>query len=157
MILETGKIVSIEPEGVWVETIQRSVCGTCKAEKGCGQSLMAKWGAQASYIWVLLEGRNSNDYHIGDEIQIGIPEDVVVKASMLAYVMPLVLMLLMTIAAHLLFNHEALTALGALLGLVLGGFILRWHSQRSRYDPRLQPILVDERKPLMFFEPANQH
>lgn len=157
MILETGKIVSIEPEGVWVETIQRSVCGTCKAEKGCGQSLMAKWGAQASYIWVLLEGRNADEYQIGDEIQIGIPEDVVVKASMLAYVMPLLLMLLTTIAAHLLFNHEALTALGALLGLVLGGFILRWHSQRSRYDARLQPVLVDERKPLMFFEPANQH
>jgi sigma-E factor negative regulatory protein RseC len=157
MILETGKIVSIEPEGVWVETIQRSVCGTCKAEKGCGQSLMAKWGAQTSYIWVLLEGRNPDEFHIGDEIQIGIPEDVVVKASMLAYVMPLILMLMMTTAAHLLFNYEVLTALGALLGLVLGGFILRWHSQRSRYDTRLQPVLVDERKPLMFYTPAPQH
>ena len=157
MILETGKIVSIEPEGVWVETIQRSVCGTCKAEKGCGQSLMAKWGAQASYIWVLLEGRSPNDYSIGDEIQIGIPEDVVVKASLLAYIMPLVLMLVLTITAHYFFSHEGVTALGALCGLLLGGFVLRWHAQRSRYDPRLQPVLVDGRKPLMIFEPAHQH
>lgn len=157
MILETGKIVSVEPEGVWVETIQGSVCGSCKAEKGCGQSLMAKWGARASYIWVLLEGRNPDDYRVGDEIQIGIPEDIVVKASLLAYVMPLLLMLILTISAHYLFNSEGLTVIGALLGLVVGGFILRWHSARSRYDPRLQPVLVDGRKPLTIYEPSQQH
>lgn len=156
MILETGKIISVEQNGVWVETIQRSVCGSCKAEKGCGQSLMAKWGANASYIWVLLEGRNPEDYSIGDQIQIGIAEDVVVKASLLAYIMPLVLILLMTIVTHYFFNNEAVTAFGALLGLVIAGVLLRWHADRSRLDARMQPVLVDDRKPLMFSELARQ-
>jgi sigma-E factor negative regulatory protein RseC len=105
----------------------------------------------------LLEGRNPDDYRIGDEIQIGIPDDVVVKASILAYVMPLILMLSLTILAHYLFNSEAITALGALGGLLLGGFILRWHAQRNRYDSRFQPVLVDGRKPLTIYEPAHSH
>ncbi|ACE84498.1 SoxR reducing system RseC family protein [Cellvibrio japonicus] len=157
MILETGKIVSIEPEGVWVETIQRSVCGTCKAEKGCGQSLMAKWGANPSYLWVLLEGRDPAHYRIGDDIQIGIPEDVVVKASLLAYVMPLLLIVLGAVGGQVLFASDLASGLGALGGLVLGGLFLRWHAVRSRYDSRLQPVLVDERKPLHFYQPASPH
>ena len=154
MILETGKIVAIEAEGVWVETIQRSVCGSCKAEKGCGQSLMAKWGASPSYIWVLLEGRDPANYQLGDEIQLGIAEDVVVKASLLAYVMPLLLLVAGTLVGQWLFGSEAAVALGALLGLVAGGLILYWHSRYSRYDSRLQPVLVDERKPLKFYAAA---
>lgn len=151
MILETGRIVSIEADGVWVETIQRSVCGSCKAEKGCGQSLMSKWGGRTSYLWVLLDGRNPSDYHLGDEIQLGIPEDVIVKASLLAYVMPLITLILGTVIAHNIWAEDAYTAMGALLGLVLGGFILRWHAYLSRNDKRLQPVLVDERQPLKFY------
>ncbi len=150
MILESGKIVSIEAEGVWVETIQRSVCGSCKAEKGCGQSLMSKWGGQTSYLWVLLDGRDPADYHLGDEIQLGIPEDVIVKASMLAYVMPLITLMLGTLIAHNIWATDGYTALGALLGLVLGGAILRLHAFLRRHDKRLQPVLVDERQPLAF-------
>ena len=66
MILETGRIVAIEPEGVWVETIQKSACGSCKAEKGCGQSLINKWDGHTAYIWVLLEGRNPENYQLGN-------------------------------------------------------------------------------------------
>lgn len=156
MILETGKIVSVESEGLWVETIQRSVCGSCKAEKGCGQSLMAKWGGKSTYLWVLLDGRNAQDYQQGDEIQLGIPEDVMVQASLLAYVMPLLLMVLSTWAAHSLFGSEQLTALGALIGLIIGGVMLRWHSHLIRFDTRFQPILVDERQAIKFCESLGQ-
>jgi len=157
VILETGRIVSIEPEGVWVETIQRSTCGTCKAEKGCGQSLMAKWGGHTSYIWVLLEGRNPAGYQIGDEITLGIPEDVIAKGAMLVYLLPLITLLTATVLAHQLFASELITTLSAFVGLAIGGVILRWHAYRTRFDNRLQPVLVDDSAPLHFFEPASQY
>jgi len=156
MILETGRIVSIEPEGLWVETIQRSTCGTCKAEKGCGQSLMAKWAGHTSYIWVLLEGRNPADYQRGDEINIGIPEEVIAKGAMLVYMLPLVTLIIATALAHQLFANELITTLSAFGGLMLGGLIVRWRSYQTRFDRRLQPVLVDDRKPLHFFEPVGQ-
>jgi len=157
MIIETGRIVSIEAEGVWVETIRRSTCGSCKAEKGCGQSLMAKWGGSAAYLWVLLEGRSPQSYVLGEEIQIGIPEEVVAKGSMLVYILPLVVMMVATSIAQWAYGSEGITTISAFGGLFLGGFIVRWYSHRIRFDSRLQPVLVDERKPLHFYTAAEQY
>ena len=157
MILETGHIVAIETEGVWVETIRKSACGSCKAEKGCGQSLLNKMDGHSAYIWVLLEGRNPASYQLGDEIQIGIPEDVIAKGALLVYMVPLITLLLATALAHQQFAHEGITTLSGFAGLLLGGLIVRWHSWRTRLNSDLQPVLVDGRKPLHFYQAAEQH
>jgi len=121
MILETGRIMAIETEGVWVETVRKSACGSCKAEKGCGQSLINKWDGHTAYIWVLLEGRNPADYQLGDEIQIGIPEEVIAKGALLVYMVPLITLLLATAFAHHQFAHEGITTLSGLWVCWLAG------------------------------------
>lgn len=144
MIAETGRVVAIESDGLWVETIQRSTCGSCAAQKGCGQSLLARLAGHSSYLWVLLEGRDSRAYQLGDEIQLGIPEDVVVKGSLFVYLLPLLLMILGSGLAHSWFASEGLSVLGALAGLLFGGLVVRWRAQQTRFDPRLQPVLLDK-------------
>lgn len=153
MIIETGKIVSVEPDGLWVETITKTVCGSCKAEKGCGQSLMAKWAGHSSYIWVLLEGRDPANYQKGDAIQLGIPEEIVAKGSMVIYMVPLICMLVTTAVADSLFNNELLTVFSAILGLLLGGGLVRWHADKNRLNPDVQPVLIDDHRPAMFIQP----
>ena len=148
MIAETGRIVAIEPEGLWVETIQRSTCGTCAAQKGCGQSLMAKWTGHTSYLWVLLQGRDPDSYRLGDEVRLGVPEEVVVNGSLFVYLLPLFTMILFSGLAHTLFVHEGLSTLGGLVGLVAGGLLVRWRAHHTRHDPRLQPVLLDGLEPV---------
>lgn len=157
MIVEAGRIVSIEPEGVWVETIQKTACGSCKAEKGCGQGLLSKWDGHTSYIWVLLEGRDPHNYQLGDEIQIGVPEEVVARGSMLVYMVPVICLVTATAVAHIQFASEGVTTFSGLVGLLIGGGIIRWHSWRNRYNRELQPVLIDDRKPLRFYSPADTH
>lgn len=157
MIIENGRIVSVEAEGVWVETIQKSACGSCKAEKGCGHSLLSKWDGHSAYIWVLLDGRDPAQYQLGDEIQIGIPEEVVAKGSLLVYLVPIISLVIFTALAHSFFAQELVTTLAGFAGLFLGGVIVRWHSWRSRYDRDLQPLLVDDQKALRFYQPVEQH
>lgn len=148
MIHEKGRIVAIEPDGLWVETIQRSTCNSCSAEKGCGQSLMAKLSGHTSYLWVLLQGRDANRYQLGDEVEIGVPESVVVNGSLFAYLVPLFGMILGAGVAHHQFASEGFTILSAFAGLVAGAVLVRWHSHRTRFDSRLQPVLIDDQKPL---------
>lgn len=154
MILETGRIAAIETEGVWVETIKKTACGSCKAEKGCGQSLINKWDGHTAYIWVLLEGRDPTAYRIGDEITLGIPEEVVAKGALMVYMVPLMTLILATAISHHQFAHEGITTLSGFAGLLLGGVFVRWHSWRTRFDSNHQPVLVDERKPLYFYQTA---
>src|SRR5690625_146626 len=111
MIAETGRIVAIEPECLWVETIQRSTCGTCVAQKGCGQSLMAKWTGHNSYLWVLLQGRDPDNYRLGDEIQLGVPEEVVVNGSLFVYLLPLISIILVRVLSHVMYAHDGLIIL----------------------------------------------
>lgn len=146
MLLETGNVVAVEPEGLWVETIQSSTCGSCAAQKGCGQSLLAKLTGHSSYLWVSLAGRSPDDYHVGDEIQVGVAENVVVNGSLLVYFIPLLTLLAATVAAHYSVGREGITTLAAIAGLVFGGALVRWHAYATRHDSRLQPVLVDDQQ-----------
>src|SRR5690606_41894860 len=100
MIHEKGRIVAIEPDGLWVETIQRSTCNSCSAEKGCSQRLMAKLSGHTSHLWVLLQGRVVNRYQLGDEVEFGVPEIVVVNISLFAFLFALIGMILPAGTAH---------------------------------------------------------
>jgi sigma-E factor negative regulatory protein RseC len=52
MILETGVVVAVESDGLWVETIQKSACEVCVAEKGCGQKFLSKLAGKTVSIRV---------------------------------------------------------------------------------------------------------
>lgn len=157
MIIETGRIMSIEAGGVWVETIQKTACGSCKAEQGCGQRLLSKWDGHSSYIWVLFDGGDPADYHLGDEIQIGIPEEVIAQGSLIIYMIPILALVISTSISHIQFANEAVTILSGFAGLLLGGILVRWHSWRNRYNRGWQPVLVDDRKPLHFYQLDGHH
>lgn len=144
MIHEIGRIVAVEPQRLQVETIQLSACGSCQAQKGCGHSLLAKFGVRASHLWILLEGRNHNDYSIGDEVDIGVPEDVIVAGSLFIYLVPIALLIAATLVAHQQALSDSATAFCAFLGLFLGGVIVRLRANQTRFDVRLQPVLVDD-------------
>lgn len=157
MIVETGRIVSIETESVWVETVQKTACGSCKAERGCGQRLISQMDGHTSYIRVLLEGRAAESYQLGDEVRIGIPEEVIAKSSLIIYVIPIAVLVMTTSLAHMQFANEAVTMLGGLIGLLFGGGLVRWYSWRNRYNRELQPVLIDDSEPLYFYQPDEQH
>jgi sigma-E factor negative regulatory protein RseC len=127
---------------LWVETIQQSTCGSCAAKKGCGQSLLAKIGAKSSQLRVLIDKRDETLYQLEDSVTIGIPENVVVNGSLFVYLLPLVLMIFFSGMAHTFLQSEIASLLLGLMGFVLGGLLIHWQFQHSKYDPHLQPILV---------------
>jgi len=143
MVFESGRVVAIESDSLWVETIQRSTCGSCAAQKGCGQSLLAKIGIKTSYLRVLLEGQKSSDFAIDDEVQIGIPDDIIVKSSLFAYLVPIILLLVFATVAQEFFVNELYVIASGLLGLLLGGVFIQLFSHWHRHNSRYQPVLLN--------------
>ena len=142
MILETGTVVAIESDSLWVETIQKSACDACVAEKGCGQKFLSKLAGKTTSIRVLLNGQSRKDFSLGQTVTIGIPEDVIVLASLLVYLMPIV----GAVAGAALIGSSGTdlqAMVGAVAGLLAGAWLVRMHSTRSRNDLRYNPVLID--------------
>ena len=142
MLQETGTVVKIEPDVLWVETLQKSACGSCNARSGCGQHVLGEALADTSIIRVLLNGKSASDFRIDQQVVIGIPEDVVVKGALLVYLLPLVVMLGFVIVGYQLAVSDVVSAVFGGLGLVLGGVIVRRHSRKHHSDPLRQPIFM---------------
>jgi sigma-E factor negative regulatory protein RseC len=144
MLTETGQVVGVEADGLWIETIRRSTCGTCAAQKGCGHGLLNRISdGKRGYIRVLTGDRPAEHYNIGDQVLIGIPEEVILRGSFIAYVLPLIGMLVGALAAvsWLPGNEDLLALLGAASGLAIGFTLVRWHGARHYHDPGYQPVL----------------
>ena len=144
MLTETGRVVAVESDGVWVETIRQSTCGSCAARSGCGHGLINRvTDRQHGYIRVLPGAASPADCEVDDQVRIAIPGDVVLRGSLVVYLLPLVALLAGAVAGGVLMPGagEGAVISGSVVGLVLGLCLVRWHAWRHREDRRMQPTL----------------
>lgn len=145
MLTETGRVVGIENDGIWVETIRRSTCGTCSAQKGCGHGLLNRISeGRRGYVRALPGHQSVDDYKINDQVVISIPEEVILRGSFIAYILPILSMLAGAMAASHFWvgQQDALAVVGAAGGLALGFTVVRYHGIQHRQDPSFQPTLL---------------
>ncbi|MCB1842601.1 MAG: SoxR reducing system RseC family protein [Halioglobus sp.] len=151
MLTEVGRVVALEADSLWVETIRKSTCGSCAAQKGCGHGLLNRlYDGRRGLIRVLPGEIALDTCRVHDEVRISIPEEVILRGSIIAYIMPLVCMLAGAVLAVQGFsgNEDVLAAVGALGGLLLGFGLLRWHALRHHSDAGFQPVLIEILRPL---------
>jgi len=142
MLEEDGVVVAVEADALWVETIQTSTCGSCRARAGCGQRVLAGVLSNASRLRVVPGEEGAGAYRPGQRVVIGIPGDVLVASSLILYLLPLFSMLVAAAVVARLGGGEYLTALAGAAGLLGGGGLLRYLSWRVRHHARLQPVLL---------------
>jgi sigma-E factor negative regulatory protein RseC len=144
MLIETGRVVAIEPDSLWVETLRKSACGKCSAKAGCGHGLMNTYagGGKLHLVRVLLGDFRADDFNIHDDVDIALDENVLVSGAMLVYLLPLALMAIATVLGNRWGGSDAYAALGALLGLLAGFAVVRWRNSQLSDDCTVQPVVV---------------
>jgi len=143
LIEEVVKVLDIEAGYLWVEGVQRSACQSCAAQQGCGQSLLARFTAHPVRLRVSLDGREATSFHVGQNVTIGIADHVVVRGSVLIYLLPLLLLLLGIWLGDTLFSNEPAAILCGFLALLGGGFLIGHLSNSPAHASKLQAHLVD--------------
>jgi len=140
MIEESGTVVAVHGDSVWVQTIRQSACQSCSARAGCGQRVLARMsGGRASQVLVA----NGLGARVGDQVVIGIAEQALMKASLLVYFMPLVFLVLAAVAAdQWLGAGEGGSILAGLAGLAAGFGLVALFQRRHSKDATLQPRLL---------------
>lgn len=88
MMVERARVVAVEADACWVQTIATPGCGACAAGQGCGGGVIGKLlGERRNHLRVALPA--SLRPAIDDEVEIGVRERSVLRASALAYLLPL--------------------------------------------------------------------
>lgn len=139
MIEESARVVGVAPGLAWVETSRRAACGACAASQGCGTSVVSKLFAARSNR---LQVSDAIGVEIGDQVVIGIADSTLTRASMLAYLLPLVTLILATYTAELAGAGEAFGAMAGILGLCLGIWITGRLTNVAAWSERNRPVLL---------------
>jgi sigma-E factor negative regulatory protein RseC len=149
MIEEDATVIALEGEHAIIEVARQSSCGQCAAVKGCGTAVFANWyGKRMNQMRVI------NPIHavIGDQVVVGMKEDALLKASLLVYMMPLLMMGVFAIAGRWLANEvlhivvsDAILMLLAVLGLVLALLLVRRFQRRVQTNPDYHPVILRRR------------
>ena len=101
MIEEIGVVSDIQQQGngqvVWVETQIKSTCGSCEAQSNCGTGVIAKVFAKKRET---LRFEFNDMVNLGQKVKLGIPEENLLKASFLMYLIPLFVLVLSALLAQ---------------------------------------------------------
>lgn len=151
MLTETGRVVAIDGDAVWVETLRQSACGACSARSGCGHGLMnqALPGASRGLVRARPGDGLRGLLAVHDEVELALPEDQFLAAAAATYLVPLAAAL----GGALLAQHflgagaasDAGTALAALVGLAAGFLGLRAFSLRRAGAAAYMPVITSRR------------
>lgn len=143
MITELAVVSRLEPEAVWVKTRRNSACGTCKVKAGCGQEVLQRLGQNWTELEIRLPEHFRAKLTLGDTVEIGIDERAVLVASLLAYGVPLIGLLLGVVAASGT-ESRLLGVLAAAAGLYLGALVVqRW--VRGQCSAAYEPVVIGVR------------
>jgi sigma-E factor negative regulatory protein RseC len=147
MLEEHGIVVAIDGDSAWVETQPKSACGHCNVRDNCGTSLLAKWFAQKRNC---VQVKNALGLQPGDGAVVGINAQVLTKAAFIAYMMPLLCMLVLAMMASELGVKDAPVALYSLLGLGLGLILMKVLNGRAGSESVKLIRRAVEEKPIQF-------
>lgn len=147
MIEQVAHVHAIDQTTVWLDTLRLSTCNSCSMKSGCGQRLMNQ-ATDCKRSRIELPVPRDMALNVGDEVVLGIPQKAFIKASLLTFAMPLMIMLAFASLAQWGVLSEPATVAAALCGLGLGLLLLRWYSQSDAVlsSNQWQPVILRQQR-----------
>lgn len=119
MIEETGRVVAVDADTAWVETVRAGGCGRCSEPGGCGNAAPSR--RRPAHLRVAL----TQPVAVGDTVVVGIAEGAFMAGVFSAYVLPLGGLVAGAVLAGTLLPATGDGAtLGGAVGGLLGGLVL---------------------------------
>ncbi len=147
MIYKTARVIRLEGQLAVLHVSRQSACDTCAAKSGCGTSVLSQLFGKSS------EFRAYNPIHAvaGDKVSVSIPESILLKASVMMYLVPLLLLVSFAVLGptlgQILFPQlsefaELLSIMFGVAGMVVGIFLYRRFAARIADRSESLPTLV---------------
>ena len=141
MIEEQALVVAVESNQILVEASRQSACGKCAVNNDCGQSAIAQWAA-AKMVNIPVTNPESLSINIGDTVIVGIDEQSFVRASVLLYFLPLLMMFGVGLIATAAGAFEWVVISASFSALVLSFYVIKIYSKKFQRNPDYQLVVL---------------
>jgi len=149
MIEQTAEVTAVSAEFAQVRVIRETTCGSCQAQKACGTHALSKvLGNRFTEVTAL----NKVGAKVGDLVEIGLSESVLLKSAFLVYVFPLAMFFVCAVIVKMInqelnlgFNsglNEWLVIAGGFLGFVFAFARVKKGMRHRMHDERYQPVIL---------------
>lgn len=138
-------VVALDGSKVWLEPEQTGSCGSCAASGACGAKGMGTVANRLEARRFRIE--NPANLVVGERVVIGIRENTLIKASITAYAVPLVTLLIAGALAQWQFGSDLVTMAAMVAGLMLGLVFSRMGAGHLLMRGDLAPRFVRRARP----------
>ena len=121
-ITHNGIITAIKQNVVSVEITQKEACSSCALKDACSQT------SKQHIIDVVCT--ESNNYKVGQCVEVSISQRQAFIASMYSYIFPLILVIFSLFLSFIFTKNETIAGLAG-LGVLLPYYILLWFFRNS--------------------------
>ena len=146
MLEEVAKVIKVQGNQLLIEPVGKSTCQSCQVRSSCGHQSLTKFLARhtsTSLLWIRSPSHRA--VLVGDEVLVSIPEGVVIRSTLLVYMLPLILGFVGALLGQWYASPmmgEPGTILGSVIGLALGFLFVFLYSKKSIQLDQWQPKFV---------------
>ena len=141
MIEEIARVTWCGDGVVRVEAARNSACAQCSSRASCSQGALSQW-TRGRTIEIEVQNPDNLPLRPGQQVLIGLEEGGLMRASLLLYLLPLVMLVAGALGAELLGGGEGVQILAAVLMLLAGFAIVRQLTRNPAELSRYQPVLL---------------
>jgi len=140
MIEQDAEVIAVADGSALVEVQRQSSCSGCNVGDSCGTSVVAKLfsSGNATRLRVI----DHIGLSPGERVVIGLRDRVLVRASLIAYLLPLLAVIVAAGVADQAGASDTGSAIGALTGLALGLWLARIITGGTGAKARFRPLLL---------------
>ncbi len=141
-VVEKGRVAAVGESHLWIETVRQSTCQSCSAQKACGHGILNSIDkGRRHQIKVLIEASSNTDYRIDDEVEISIPDHLLVKGALIVYLLPLFAMLSGAFLMSCLWVGDVPAVIGAAFGFFTGILLVKYHANKLNNELEFNPLV----------------
>ncbi len=122
-IKHKGTVIEVTPDKVVVEIAASTACDGCHAKNICGSS-------NDSTRTIPVFRRHNEDFSVGDRVEVAMTPSMGLKAVVIAYVIPCVILLILLLTLPIVLENELACGLIALGSLAVYYVVLSFFRNR---------------------------
>lgn len=135
-----AQVVALDGNTAWLVPEQGTSCGGCASGSACGAKGI---GTTASRLELRrFQLVNDAGFRVGERVVVGIRENALLSASITAYVIPLVALLIAGVLAQWVAGSDIVTMASMLAGFVLGLWLSRLRAGYLMVRGELAPRFI---------------